>query len=153
MQRPGPPLKAVMVVVQLGYPRPVGGARSRSAASAVDSAEAFRLVRSLMHHLDFPDTWTPLLDANTMSFDRFNYAADILAQFLPPCSGPGTPGNPWSGCSAQAHDHGHSIYLIKQGIIHNSRLASSSVGTHRDVQVVAELYQETCAFQASPYDI
>ena len=68
----------------------------------------------------------------------------MLAQFLPPCSGPGTPGGPWSGCSAQAHDHGHSIYLIKQGIIHNTRLASSSVGTHRDVQVVAELYQETC---------
>jgi DUF1680 family protein len=76
-------------------------------------------------------------------FDWFNYANDLLAQFLPPCSGPGTPGGAWSGCSAQARDHGHSIYLIKQGIIHNTRLATSEVGTNRDVQVVAELYQET----------
>ena len=76
-------------------------------------------------------------------FDWFNYATEYLAQFLPPCSGPGTPNGPWSGCSEQAHDHGHSIYLIKQGIIHNTRLASSEVGTHRDVQVVQELYQES----------
>ena len=68
-------------------------------------------------------------------FDWFNYAGEYLAQFLPPCSGPGTPGNSFSGCSAQARRNGHSIYLIKQGIIHNTRLASSSVGTARDVQV------------------
>ena len=83
------------------------------------------------------------LQALRRHFDWFNYATDYLAQFLPPCSGPGTPGGAFSGCSDQARENGHSIYLIKQGIIHNTRLASSSVGTARDVQVVAELYQET----------
>lgn len=36
---------------------------------------------------------------------------------------------------------GHQIYLISQGIIHHSRMATSSVGTQRDVDVIATLYQ------------
>lgn len=48
----------------------------------------------------------------------------------------------------QIHPCGHvpmraSQDLIKQGIIHNTRLAMSSVGSKRDVEVVANLYQET----------
>ena len=90
----------------------------------------------LIHHIILCLTKQVPLALQTLRrhFDWFNYAGDILAQFLPPCSGPGTPNGPWSGCSAQAHDHGHSIYLIKQGIIHNTRLASSSRGTNRDVR-------------------
>jgi hypothetical protein len=54
----------------------------------------------------------------------------------------GTPGDAFSGCSGQSRENGHSIYLIKQGIIHNTRVARSPVGTQRDVQVAAELYTE-----------
>lgn len=37
---------------------------------------------------------------------------------------------------------GHTIYLISQGIIHNTRLALSPVGTQADVDLVVSLYQE-----------
>ena len=39
-------------------------------------------------------------------------------------------------------DTGHQIYLISQGIIHHSRMATSSVGRQRDVDAIATLYQE-----------
>ena len=37
---------------------------------------------------------------------------------------------------------GHQIYLISQGIIHHSRMATSAMGRQRDVDVIAQLYQE-----------
>ena len=37
---------------------------------------------------------------------------------------------------------GHTIYLIVQGIIHNTRMALSPVGTLADVDLVANLYGE-----------
>jgi len=41
-------------------------------------------------------------------FDWMNYAGDILAQYLPPYSGPGTPGNPFSPGGIM-RDHGHDV--------------------------------------------
>ena len=41
--------------------------------------------------------------------------------------------------SAFEPKHGHSIYLIYQGMIHNTRMALSEVGKQRDVDVVTEL--------------
>ena len=38
--------------------------------------------------------------------------------------------------------HGHDIYLIFQGMIHNTKMALTPVGKQRDVTVVTELYQE-----------
>ena len=73
-------------------------------------------------------------------YDWFNYATDILARMLPPLSGPPPHGQPF--CSLDQRHDGHCVYLIYQGMIHNTRLASSSVGTARDIQVVQELYQE-----------
>ena len=37
---------------------------------------------------------------------------------------------------------GHQIYLISQGIIHHSRMATSEQGRQRDIDVIAQLYQE-----------
>ena len=71
-------------------------------------------------------------------FDWFNYATDVLAKMLPPQSE--EPGK--AVCSIQDRHDGHCVYLIYQGMIHNTRVAASSVGTARDIQVVQDLYQE-----------
>eukprot|EP00035_Acanthoeca_spectabilis_P012295 m.219527 g.219527 ORF g.219527 m.219527 type:complete len:991 (+) comp15583_c0_seq1:238-3210(+) len=76
-------------------------------------------------------------------FDWFNYNTTVLANMLPPNSGPG-PVN----CTPDQRDHGHCVYLIYQGMIHNTRVAGSSVGTARDVQVVQSLYQENWWLEA-----
>ena len=75
-------------------------------------------------------------------FDWFNYATDVLATLLPPYSAvPGEePTSP--PCSGDMRAFGHCVYLIYQGMIHNTRVATSPVGTKRDVQVVQDLYQE-----------
>jgi hypothetical protein len=59
---------------------------------------------------------------------------------LPPLTGPPPHGQPV--CSLDQRHDGHCVYLIYQGMIHNTRVASSSIGTQRDIQVVQELYQE-----------
>lgn len=38
---------------------------------------------------------------------------------------------------AEEFDHGHKIYLIYQGIIHNTRVALSSVGQQQDVDTAS----------------
>lgn len=43
---------------------------------------------------------------------------------------------------SEQFEHGHEIYLIYQGIIHNSRLALSAVGQQQDVDTVALRYAE-----------
>ena len=68
-------------------------------------------------------------------------ATDVLAEQLPPFSINETTGLP-PQCSELQRNFGHCVYLIYQGMIHNTRLAASAVGTARDVQVVQELYQE-----------
>eukprot|EP00037_Helgoeca_nana_P025722 m.284949 g.284949 ORF g.284949 m.284949 type:complete len:770 (+) comp27028_c0_seq1:139-2448(+) len=72
-------------------------------------------------------------------FDWFNAAA-ILPTFLPPAAQTVPFGV--SRTSAE-FDHGHKIYLIYQGLIHNTRLALSSVGQQQDVDVAADRYGET----------
>ena len=37
---------------------------------------------------------------------------------------------------------GHTIYLIDQGLIHQTRMALSPVGTQADVDLVASIYEE-----------
>ena len=73
-------------------------------------------------------------------FDWFNGAED-LPLFLPPAlpagTGPFFDSNGNSVRKSEQFDHGHEIYLIYQGIIHNSRLALSPVGQQQDVDTVA----------------
>ena len=87
--------------------------------------------------------------------DWFNYC-EYLPLFLPPNGGPGTDGyvndalpeifpgvrNPDAVPATFEPKHGHDIYLIFQGMIHNTKLALTPLGRQRDVTVVTELYQE-----------
>eukprot|EP00026_Physarum_polycephalum_P003966 Phypoly_transcript_03983.p1 GENE.Phypoly_transcript_03983~~Phypoly_transcript_03983.p1 ORF type:complete len:739 (+),score=59.86 Phypoly_transcript_03983:1-2217(+) len=63
----------------------------------------------------------------------FNYN-QYLPEFMPPNT---VDVPPQYGAAS-----GHSIYVIYQGIIHNTRMATSKMGLQRDVDVVATLYQE-----------
>jgi hypothetical protein len=99
-------------------------------------------------------------DGNALSLvrdhlDWFNYC-EYLPLFLPPDGGPGTDGyvneelpevfegvrNPDAVPAIFEPQHGHNIYLIYQGMIHNTRMALSTMGKQRDVDVVTDLYQE-----------
>jgi hypothetical protein len=73
--------------------------------------------------------WAKLTLAHPTVHVRFNAAA-ILPTFLPPAAQTVPFGV--SRTSAE-FDHGHKIYLIYQGLIHNTRLALSSVGQQQDV--------------------
>ena len=79
--------------------------------------------------------------------------SDQLPEYLPPDGGPdtfsadyqkvwGTPtrfveyaGNPSVSVGGGSSD-GHRVYLIYQGLIHQTRMATSGNGTKRDVQVI-----------------
>jgi hypothetical protein len=83
-------------------------------------------------------------------FDWFN-AAENLPEYLPPaaqstpffCVGPSSgPCGAKGRKSNEQFDHGHEIYLIYQGIIHNTRLALSAVGQQQDLDVAALRYAE-----------
>jgi hypothetical protein len=71
-------------------------------------------------------------------FDWFNYNTDVLANMLPPDSVvPGdAPTNPV--CSPDSRDHGHCVYLIYQGMIHNTRVAGKRA--HLSVQVPTQRF-------------
>ena len=72
-------------------------------------------------------------------FDWFNYETDVLARMLPPLT---APPHEQPACSTHQRFEGHCVYLIYQGMIHNTRIASSEVGTARDIEVVQDLYEE-----------
>src|SRR4051794_29962533 len=61
--------------------------------------------------------------------------SEYLPEFLPPDDGPPKPAT-WGS------ERGHQIYLIYQGIIHQTRMAASPLGRKRDVELVQTLYQE-----------
>ena len=85
--------------------------------------------------------------------------SDQLPEYLPPDGGPdtfsadyqkvwGTPnrfveytGNPSVSVGGGSSD-GHRVYLIYQGLIHQTRMATSGNGTKRDVQLFEELMKE-----------
>ena len=85
--------------------------------------------------------------------------SDQLPEYLPPDGGPdtfsadyqkvwGTPnrfveyaGNPSVSVGGGSSD-GHRVYLIYQGLIHQTRMATSANGTKRDVQLFEELMKE-----------
>ena len=75
----------------------------------------------------------------------------LIPSFLPPDGGPWpyqVPAGPWPGGANNATSSGggtmtgHTVYLIVQGIIHNTRMALSPVGTQADVDLVTRLYGE-----------
>ena len=80
---------------------------------------------------------TPLEVARGM-IDWFNAPATnwLLPEFMPPDR---TTANvpPQYGANT-----GHQVYLMSQGIIHNTRMATSTAGKQRDVDVVTKLYKE-----------
>jgi hypothetical protein len=87
-------------------------------ALADDSGRALRIARGMID-------WFSSLEHNW-----------LLPEFMPPDR---TTGDvpPVYGANT-----GHQIYLISQGIIHHTRMATSPLGKQRDVDVVAQLYQE-----------
>lgn len=75
----------------------------------------------------------------------------LIPSFLPPDGGNWpwqVPAGPWppgannSTASGSGTMTGHTVYLIVQGIIHNTRMALSPVGTQADVDLVTNLYGE-----------
>jgi DUF1680 family protein len=87
-------------------------------------------------------------DALHLLRDHMNWfnSAENLPLFLPPAlpagTGPFFDSNGNSVRGSVQFDHGHTIYLIYQGIIHNSRVALSAVGQQQDVDTIANQYQE-----------
>eukprot|EP00045_Choanoeca_perplexa_P013179 m.147592 g.147592 ORF g.147592 m.147592 type:complete len:838 (+) comp16266_c0_seq1:111-2624(+) len=73
----------------------------------------------------------PLLRQHFNWFNNCTY----LPQYLPPDDRP-------SAMHEYPTPSGHGIYLIYQGMIHNTRLALSPVGTEQDYQLVQTLMQE-----------
>ena len=84
----------------------------------------------------------------------FNYN-EYIPEFLPPDGGPPTwgagqphppgyvaPQPDGSGSVGHGETYGHRIYLIYQGLIHSTRMATSPLGTKRDTALIEELYQE-----------
>ena len=61
----------------------------------------------------------------------------LLPEFMPPDRTIEVDVPPVFGANT-----GHQIYLISQGIIHHSRMATSKQGRQRDIDVIAQLYQE-----------
>ena len=77
----------------------------------------------------------------------------LLPLFLPPDGGDEPFAAPavfpppfpqWDNVTNQGESplHGHSIYLIYQGLIHQTQMALSEAGTQADVDLVAQLYEE-----------
>ena len=75
----------------------------------------------------------------------------LIPTFLPPDGGnwpwqtplgPNPPGFVNKSASGSGTMTGHTVYLIVQGIIHNTLMATSSVGTQADVDLVSNLYGE-----------
>lgn len=114
-------------------------------------------------HPDYTLSWTThgLLEAhaagNTAALPLLRGMLNLfnnhtrLPRFLPPDGGNApyqTPVNPpppkWNGvnCSGLGAKSGHSIYLISQGLIHNTRMALSPAGTQADVDLIRNVYQE-----------
>ena len=91
------------------------------------------------------------LDILRKHYDWFSYAQDELAQFLPPLGGPNVSGLPWPG-GEPPDPYGAPFcrrdLQTNQGMVHNSRLALSPVGTMRDAAVVADIYAEEWWLQA-----
>lgn len=82
--------------------------------------------------------------------DLFNNHT-LLPTFLPPDGGnppyqtpAGPPPPNFNGVNRTGNgaETGHNIYLIKQGIIHNTQMALSPLGQQQDVDLVANLYEE-----------
>ena len=84
-------------------------------------------------------------------YDWFGYAQDELAQFLPPLGGANVTGLPWPG-GEPPDPYGAPFsrrdLQTNQGMVHNSRMALSPVGTMRDAAVVADIYAEEWWLQA-----
>jgi hypothetical protein len=90
--------------------------------------------------------------------DLFNNHT-LLPVFLPPDGGnppwqtpAGPPPANWNPYNRTGDPGtGHKVYLIKQGIIHNTQMALSPLGQQQDVDLVLNLYQEDwwLAFLAS----
>ena len=81
----------------------------------------------------------------------------LIPTFLPPDGGnwpwqsplgPSPPGFVNKTASGSGTLTGHTVYLIVQGIIHNTRMALSPVGTQADVDLVVKLYGEPWWLQA-----
>ena len=81
----------------------------------------------------------------------------LIPTFLPPDGGnwpwqtplgPSPPGFVNKSASGGGTLTGHTVYLIVQGIIHNTRMALSPVGTQADVDLVKNLYGEPWWLQA-----
>ena len=91
------------------------------------------------------------LDILRKHYDWFSYAQDELAQFLPPLGGANVSGLPWPG-GEPPDPYGAPFcrrdLQTNQGMVHNSRLALSPVGTMRDAAVVADIYAEEWWLQA-----
>ena len=75
----------------------------------------------------------------------------LLPQFLPPDGGNapwqtpyGPPPPGWNGVNSSGYGTAgdHTIYLIVQGLIHNTRMALSDAGTQADVDLISTLYEE-----------
>ena len=84
-------------------------------------------------------------------YDFFDYAQDELAQFLPPLGGANVTGLPWPG--GEPPDPYGPPYCRRdlqtnQGMVHNTRMALSPVGTMRDAAVVADIYAEAWWIEA-----
>ena len=84
-------------------------------------------------------------------YDYFDYAQDELAQFLPPLGGANISGLPWPG-GEPPDPYGppscRRDLQTNQGMVHNTRMALSPVGTMRDVAVVADIYAEAWWIEA-----
>ena len=81
----------------------------------------------------------------------------LIPTFLPPDGGnwpwqlplgPAPPGFVNKTASGGGTLTGHTIYLIVQGIIHNTRMALSPAGTQADIDLVKNLYGEPWWLQA-----
>jgi hypothetical protein len=88
-------------------------------AASDDSGTAIRLARGMLD-------WFSSLGTN-----------GLLPEFMPPDRTHPEDVPPVYGANI-----GHQIYLISQGIIHHSRMATTRLGRQRDVDVIATLYQE-----------
>ena len=81
----------------------------------------------------------------------------LIPTFLPPDGGnwpwqlplgPAPPGFVNKTASGGGTLTGHTVYLIVQGIIHNTRMALSPAGTQADIDLVKNLYGEPWWLQA-----
>lgn len=86
------------------------------------------------------------------NIDWFNNNS-YIPQFLPPVGGPAgqpLPGgfppaynaNLSTGCPGFGEATGHLIYMITQGMIHNTRMAQTRVGRQADVDILQKLFKE-----------